>query len=910
MPPDEFVTEAGINASDEARITLIEKAAGISLDSVREALNGGDRPYGLEQYLYTVFGSRASICSYLGKEDIVIVFDPEMCRDKLIKRMEHAEICWERQKNEDPDLPPVKSFYMSVDEILTAIERMQVIRNWYFKPLSDEMPVDFGIIPSRQYQGNLDELRKDIRRFYGDMKTCYVFCDNTGQAERLKELLYDIEDLYLSGIARLSGGFVDSETGVAIFTDHEIFGRYRRRVRYRRFKDGLPIPDYRALNYGDFVVHVDYGIGRYMGLERIKAGGAETDCLLIVYRDEDKLHVPVDQLKRLKKYTAEEGVVPVVSKLGGSGWERLKAKTKKSIQRMAQDLLRLYAERKAFPGHAFCPDEHLVKSFEESFVYEETPDQIKAWQDVINDMENNSPMERLICGDVGFGKTEIAMRAAFFSAVDGRQVAILVPTTILAEQHEETFRDRFADFPVKIESISRFKSSKEQKEILNRLAAGQVDIIIGTHRLLSGDVLFKNLGLLIVDEEQRFGVRHKEKIKNIRKNIDVLSMSATPIPRTLNMSMFGARDISFINTPPADRYSVHTEVVPFDEKFLIEAVMREIDRDGQVFFVHNRVKSIDSMANYLRNIMPSVSFCVVHGQLSETELEKRMYEFYHGKHQVLVTTMIIENGLDIPKANTIIINRADTFGLSQLYQLRGRVGRTNLRAFAYLLIPPKVTLTSLARQRLKTIEEFAALGNGFNIAMRDLEYRGAGNILGTEQSGFISEVGFDLYFDLLHETIAEIKGLKLEKPPEVEIKSREDAFLPEKYIPDANERVLFYRRISETVNSDEVREIMEELTDRYGKPAKPVRNLIDNAYIKHFAASAGASEISFSENEVTVSFPESLEINRQKVEDFVKKSPVKIQFAFNKGMEIKFSVGVEEDSALAGAKKVLQAIVT
>jgi transcription-repair coupling factor (superfamily II helicase) len=909
LPPDEFVSEAGMNDSDIFRIREIESRSGISLERIQRAFEGGDRINGIEQYLHVVFGARASLCSYFHDQSIVIVFEPEICRGKIAKKLEHAFTIWERQRNDDPDIPSPDHLYQSPDGLMGQFKRLLMVKHCCIRPAGEKY-IHFGILPSRQYQGNLDELKKDIHKAYLEHKKCYIACDNTGQLERLSELLEEVEGYYAIDVARFSGGFLDSATGVALFTDHEIFGRYRRHIRYRKFKEGIPIPDHRALTLGDYVVHVDYGIGQFMGLKHIKAGGAEADCLLIKYRGDDKLFVPVDQIKRLKKFSAEEGVVPVVNKLGGTSWEKLKEKTKKSIQRMSEDLLKIYAERKAFPGHAFKPDERLLRALEESFVYEETPDQLRAWLDVRKDMENSSPMERLICGDVGFGKTEVAMRASFLAVLDNKQVAVLVPTTILAEQHEETFRERFADFPVRVESISRFRTRKEQKEMLDLLAAGKIDVIIGTHRLLSNDVHIKNLGLLIVDEEQRFGVRHKERIKKIFRNIDVLSMSATPIPRTLNMSLLGARDISFINTPPPDRLSVHTEVVPFEEKYIMEAIIREIDRNGQVFFVNNRVMSIESMASYLQRLIPNVSFCVVHGQLPEKELERKMHDFYHKKYQVLVTSMIIENGLDIPSVNTIIINRADTFGLSQLYQLRGRVGRSNVRACAYLLVPPKTVLSKTALQRLRTIEEFAGLGNGFNIAMRDLEFRGAGNILGTEQSGFIASVGFDLYCDLLNETIAELKGVHLAKPPDVEVHSKRDAYFPEKYIPDAQERVLFYRRLAETVSPAEVGSLEEELLDRYGRPEEPVVNLVETAYIRHYAAMLEATEVSLNVNEVKMFIPEGMTFSREKIETMIKKSPVKLHFSFDKGMHVFFAVPSDGVNPLVAAKKVLQVLAT
>ncbi len=494
------------------------------------------------------------------------------------------------------------------------------------------------------------------------------------------------------------------------------------------------------------------------------------------------------------------------------------------------------------------------------------------------------------------------------AVLDDMQVLVLVPTTILADQHEETFRDRFADFPITVESLSRFRSNKEQKEVLERLAAGKVDIVIGTHRLLSKDVHVKKLGLLIVDEEQRFGVRHKEKIKQVSRNVDVLSMSATPIPRTLNMSLSGARDISFITTPPPDRYSVHTQIVPFEEQFIVEAILREIDRGGQVYFVHNRVRSIDSIGSYLRTLLPNVSVEVAHGQLPERELEQVMRDFHHGKFQVLVSTMIIENGLDIPSVNTILINRADTFGLAQLYQLRGRVGRSNKRAFAYLLVPPKATLSKTALQRLQIIEEFAELGSGFKIAMRDLEIRGAGNILGTEQSGYIASVGFDLYTELLQETISELRGEILSKPPEVELSLKADIYIPEEYIPDSNERVVFYRRLSETVSAHDVKRIEDEMRDRFGRPGEPVRNLLDSAYIRHYAAELHISEVTVINGEVNLFVPQGIAVTRSSVEDMVKRSPVKLKFSFDsKGMTVSFTAPDDGEGTLSAVKKVLQA---
>ncbi|MBN1291934.1 MAG: transcription-repair coupling factor [Candidatus Latescibacteria bacterium] len=908
LPPDECITEAGLNTEDEHRISMVEEKTGINLQHIKKAFNGSDRPNGIEQSLYLVFGEKASLTHYFSDDAIVLVFDPDRCLHELTKRIEFATTLYDRHKFDNPNLAPVDYMFEKPRKLMAEFERKLLVENYTLRP-PDHIVIDFNILPSRQYHGNIREALKDIQEAHSNGLQCHIACDNTGQAERLSELLDEVSDKFVIDVAKLSGGFTDSTSGIMLLTDHEIFSRYKRRVRYRRYKDGVPIPDFRALKIGDFVVHIDYGIGKYMGLKRITIGESETDCLKVDYQGNDKVFVPVEQLKRLKKFTSEEGVAPVVSKLGGTAWEKLKERTKKSIERMAKDLLQLYAERKAYPGHAFRPDETMLRALVDSFVFEDTPDQGKSWLDVRQDMESSAPMDRLLCGDVGFGKTEIALRAAFMAVLENMQVVILVPTTILADQHEETFRERFADFPVTVESLSRFRTRKEQKDILDRLAEGNVDIVIGTHRLLSKDVHIKKLGLLVIDEEQRFGVRHKEKIKKLRSNVDVLAMSATPIPRTLNMSLLGARDISFITTPPSDRYSVHTQILPFEEQHIMEAIMREIDRDGQVYFVHNRVRSIDAMASYLRTLLPSVDFVVAHGQLPEKELETIMRDFHHGKYQVLISTMIIENGLDIPSVNTIIINRADTFGLSQLYQLRGRVGRSNRRAYAYLLVPPKIPLSKVARDRLRIIEEFAELGSGFKIAMRDLEIRGAGNLLGTEQSGFIAAVGFDLYTELLHETVAELKGISIKKPPEVELHLKADMYIPESYIPDSNDRVVFYRRLSETVSTDEVSEIEQEIIDRFGRPDDPVMNLIATNYIRHYAALLEVKELSINRSEVNMFIPNGIEITRDSVENMVRKSPEKLKFSFSsQGLNVSFEIPDDHDGMLVGIKKVLQAI--
>jgi transcription-repair coupling factor (superfamily II helicase) len=556
---------------------------------------------------------------------------------------------------------------------------------------------------------------------------------------------------------------------------------------------------------GDFVVHVDHGIGVYQGLQKLTTGGYERECLVIQYQDQDKLFVPLEKMDRVQKYSSRDGMAPRVHKLGAPDWDRLKKRTKNRIKDIARDLIKLYAARKAQKGLAFPPDSFWQKELEASFIYEDTPDQARAVEEVKHDMENENPMDRLVCGDVGYGKTEVAIRAAFKAVQSSKQVAVLVPTTILAQQHYNTFRERLRKYPVQVEALSRFRSAAEQKKIVEKLKTGEVDIAIGTHRLLSHDVAFKDLGLLIVDEEQRFGVRHKERLKQLCVNVDVLTLSATPIPRTLHMSLLGVRDMSNINTPPKDRLPVHTEIVQFDRDLIRQVILREVHRGGQVFFVHNRVGSIYRMADLLQRVIPEVEFGVAHGQMKEHELEKAIVDFMERKIHVLVETMIIESGIDMPNVNTMIINRADRFGLAQLYQLRGRVGRSHHKAYCYLVIPPIRNLTTEAIKRLETIEQFTELGSGFQIAMRDLEIRGAGNMLGAEQSGFIDSLGFDLYCKILEDAVQEARLEELpqeavaalpEKKDECRVELEGDAYLPDDYV-EMPASAAIYRRLAE-----------------------------------------------------------------------------------------------------------------
>ncbi len=706
-----------------------------------------------------------------------------------------------------------------------------------------------------------------------------------GRAERTVELLkdYDVRAIMASDAGdvvrgavmvaegwlskgfrlRPSGHQAIGPSALLVYAETDVFDEERRKTGAgkKRSVSAAFLSDLRDLKVGDLIVHVDHGIGQFVGLKQISVAGGDVvqEFLELRYFGDAKLFVPVERLDLIQKYTG--GTKPPLDRLGGTSWERAKTRVKKAMRDMAEELLKLYAARKAVPGHPFGPDTHWQEEFEDAFEFTLTPDQSTAIAEIKRDMESPTPMDRLLCGDVGYGKTEVAMRAAFKAVMDGKQVAFLAPTTILAAQHLKTLRDRFAAFPAKIDMVSRFRSKQEIKEALEALASGRLDVIVGTHRLLSKDVIFKDLGLLVVDEEQRFGVAHKERIKQMRKKIDVLTMTATPIPRTLNMSLVGIRDMSVIETPPKDRLSIQTNVVKFDSNVLVRAIRAEIERGGQVFFVHNRVESIYSMGNLLQRLVPDARIVIGHGQMLEDTLERAMLDFMAHKFDVLLATTIVENGLDIPNANTIIINRADRYGLSQLYQLRGRVGRSDRAAYAYLLIPPEESLSPVARKRLVAIKEFSDLGSGFRVAALDLEIRGAGNLLGGEQSGTIDAVGFEMYMKLLEETIRELKGEDLEDDIRATVNLKVDFRLEESYVPDMNQRLMIYRRIAGARSEDEIGRIVDEVRDRYGPPPTAVLNLADFGRIRVLADGLGVETIDREGSTVAIKFRQKAKVD-------------------------------------------------
>jgi transcription-repair coupling factor (superfamily II helicase) len=675
-------------------------------------------------------------------------------------------------------------------------------------------------------------------------------------------------------VGELSGGFRLLAEGLIILTEDEALGF---RPEGRRRKETRPLQDLTSLGdlqEGDYIVHLDHGIGIYRGLVKLTVGGEGNDFLDLEYQGGDRLYLPVDRLNLVQKYLGVEGVSPRVERLGGKIWERTKKRVKKAVEKIARELVELYAMRRVLPGHHFSPPDPLFREFEASFPYEETPDQLQAIQEVLSDMTSEQPMDRLICGDVGYGKTEVALRAAFKAAMDGKQVAVLVPTTVLAEQHYDTFKPRLASYPLEVRVLSRFKSPAEQRRILADLAQGRVDIVIGTHRLLSKDVAFRDLGLAIIDEEQRFGVKQKERLKEWRRTVDVLTLTATPIPRTLQLSLTGLRELSLINTPPENRLAIRTYLCRPEAPVIQAAIRRELVRGGQVFFVHNRIRNLATWARYVQELVPEARVAMAHGQMPEKELERVMVKFWHKEVDVLVCTAIIEAGLDIPAANTIIINRAHTLGLAQLYQLRGRVGRSQAQAYAYLLIPDEAALPSEAQKRLKALMEFTELGSGFQIAMHDLQIRGAGNLLGQAQSGQLAEVGYELYLQLLEQAIREFKGETPEDlAPDPEIRLPLAAYLPEDYVPDVQQRLALYRRLSGRLTPEMIQGLEEEFLDRFGPLPPEGRNLLEVVRTKHLLRQLGIKRLELQDGFAAVQFAQPDRLDVRKLIDLLKRRP-------------------------------------
>jgi len=752
----------------------------------------------------------------------------------------------------------------------------------------------------------------------------YMVCHTRKQAERLQGLLmpYGVRAHLVSAfpghdhrkdspcicLGELSSGFVWVQEALAIITETEIFGHSRKRAKLPKEAVRTRWIAFEDLKTGDLVVHTEHGIGRYNGLIKLEVADIANDFLAIEYRDGDRLYVPVDRMNCVQKYVGVDGMAARLDKMGGKSWERVKERIKKSIRKMAGELLKLYAWRRVQKGHAFSPPDRYFADFEAAFEYAETPDQNRAIEEVIADMESPVPMDRVVCGDVGYGKTEIALRAAFKAVWDHKQVAFLVPTTVLAEQHFQTFKKRFEPYPVEIEALSRFRSPSQQRAIVRKLKEGQVDIVIGTHRLLQKDIAFKNLGLVIIDEEQRFGVAHKERLKQLRRLVDVLALTATPIPRTLHMSLMGTRDLSVIATPPEYRYAIKTYISPFDDTVVAEAIYRELQRGGQIFFVHNNIHTIWGMARHLQRLVPGLRIGVAHGRLGDEELEKVMLELLHREIDLLVCTSIIESGLDFPSANTILINRADKFGLAQIYQIRGRVGRADEQAYAYLFIPHEGALTKDAQKRLKVLLEHSDLGAGFQIAMSDLQIRGGGTILGPSQSGHIVAVGYEMYLDLMERTMSELKGEPVEPDVEPEIKVNRSAYIPETYVSDIDQRLASYKRLARMAEPSEVVGFYEELRDRFGPLPEPARVLMDKIMLKVICKKIGIQRLDLADQRLVLSFSRDCPFSPEKITGLIERDPGRFRLTPDGVLRVSMPSGQSADP-LEATKKILQDLV-
>lgn len=811
-------------------------------------------------------------------------------------------------------------------------QRPQSAPLFLFPPESKTVEVEILSRAVRRWHGRFSELAADLKWQYGVGQQTLLVVPSNGVADRMRKVLNEYDALGRAEIVvgNLSAGFAVPQALLTIYTESDLFDEAvhtERPGKQKRLSSSAFISDFRDLKIGDYVVHIDHGIGQFQGLLQLDTSGPETSAdvyarmigeaqrsesakrefMLLTYADGAKLYVPVERLDLVQKFSSGEANTPNLDRLGGIAWAKTKARAKRAMRDMAEELLRLYAERRLVRGYAFSGDTPWQQEFEDAFPYELTTDQAASVISIKQDMEQPTPMDRLLCGDVGYGKTEVAMRAAFKAVMDGKQVAVLTPTTVLAYQHYQNFRSRFAAFPATIELLSRFRSPKEQKEVVAAIEAGKVDVIIGTHRILSRDLTFKDLGLVIVDEEQRFGVAHKERLKHLKKRVDVLTMSATPIPRTLNMSLLGVRDMSVIETPPRDRLAIQTNVVPFAENVVRSAIEQELQRQGQVFFVHNRVESIEEIAALLKRFVPDARFIVAHGQMGEKEMEQAVLDFVDYKYDVLVATTIIENGIDIPRANTIIINRADAYGLSQLYQLRGRVGRSSRRAYAYLLIPPEQELTPIARRRLAAIREFSDLGAGFRIAALDLELRGAGNLLGGQQSGHIDAIGFDLYTQMLERTVQELRGEKIEEEINTQLNLGVDTRIPDDYISDMSQRLRTYKRIASARSDEELARIREELIDRNGRLPVAVENLFAYAGVRREAERLAIISIDRIGDSLALKLSETAKVEPEKLLQFLSANP-SANFSPTGILKVKLSLNHDHTDAeriFAGLRELL-----
>jgi transcription-repair coupling factor (superfamily II helicase) len=817
---------------------------------------------------------RISLFDFLPDNTVVWIQDYELCKEHLGDCEEDLQVFLRMMnetgtvtREEDSDKVEKKKItvndFIGSDNLKDELAKKHLVEFGYQSHLAN-YEIEFHTKEQPAFNRKFDLLIKDLKSWEAKKFQLYIFAENPKQLERLQSIFDDLkaEIVFNPVNTSIHEGFIDEDQKIVCYTDHQVFQRYHKykvKQAYNKNK-ALTLRTLRELQPGDFVTHIDHGVGVFSGLQKLEINGRLQEAVRLIYKDTDILYVNINSLHKIAKYTGKEGSVPKVNKLGSDVWNRLKDKTKAKVKEIAFDLIKLYAKRKAQQGFQHAPDNYMQTELEASFIYEDTPDQSKATADVKKDMESASPMDRLVCGDVGFGKTEIAIRAAFKTNLEGKQAAILVPTTILAFQHFQTFSERLKDFPVSVDYINRFKSAKEKKETLKKLEEGKIDIIIGTHGLLGKEVKFKDLGLLVVDEEQKFGVGHKEKIKTLRTAVDCLTLTATPIPRTLQFSLMGARDLSIINTPPPNRQPIQTEVMVYNEDVIREAIYFETERGGQVFFIYNRIAGLAEMTAIIQALCPDLSIGYAHGQMEGHELEKHILDFIDRKYDVLVCTNIVESGVDIPNVNTIIVNNAHQFGLSDLHQLRGRVGRSNKKAFCYLLAPPMSTLPNDSKKRLQTLEQHSELGSGFQIAMRDLDIRGAGNMLGGEQSGFMAEIGFEMYQKILDEAIKELKRTDFKELFKEEIAKQDDfvqdctidtdleILIPDEYVESITERLSLYQRLDNCETEDELLAMKKEMEDRFGALPQQVEDLFITVRCRKLAVGLGFEKMSLKEN--------------------------------------------------------------
>ena len=940
LPANEVIFQAGVAEKAAAALTQLAGDAGwldLLWGPLVEKIGQAQFFPGLESFLPLFYGQLDCLEDFAPADTVRVVLDRDRIMEAGQAHLDKLETHMDRVREEERPHLPLSELYETPEDLVSSWEGRTIleISGLAFHDNLAAPSVHFRVDTNQDLRALMDASRGEgllaplaarVKNWRAQNYDIVLTCHTKEQARRLMELLQDYQlypELETSGLASLtreesrfrlvvgflSQGFTIPSLNTAFVTEDELFGAKRRVVR-RAVEEvkGIHLSSFQDLGVGDYVVHTDHGIGQYLGLVKLDAGGRPNDYLHLAYRGGDKLYVPVDRFNAITKYVGSDDRPPALDKLGGTTWERVKARIKASIREMAEELIKLYATRQIKKGYAFSGRDRYFREFEAEFEYEETPDQMAAIDDVLRDMARDKPMDRLVCGDVGYGKTEVALRAGFRTVCDGKQVAVLVPTTVLAEQHYQTFKKRLENHPATVEVLSRFRKASEQKDIVRRVAEGQVDVVVGTHRLLQKDIVFKDLGLLIIDEEHRFGVGHKERLKKLRAEVDVLALSATPIPRTLHMSLSGIRDLSVIETPPQDRRSIKTYLMKYDETTVAEAIARELDRGGQVFFVHNRVKDIEMVAGRLKRLMPLVRFAVAHGQQNERDLEKVMLQFVRREVDVLVTTTIIESGLDFPSANTIIINNADRFGLAQIYQLRGRVGRSTRQAYAYLLVANSDQLTRDARKRLRALMDFSELGAGFKIALHDLQIRGAGNMLGSAQSGQIAAVGYEMYVGLMEQAVRELKGEEHLEVVEPEMVLGIPAFIPESYVSDTEARLVHYSRLSAIKNPEELQDAAAEFLDRYGQPPLEVENLLSVMELKYWLKRIRAARLEVGGGGLTITFAQSGPAYPEKVLNLVQKGLEGSRLSPEGRLFLPIS-GLDRAKGLTQVKNILQGLV-